>query len=312
MIGRIPLLAGVLAAQILILAVLWLSGDDQGETVGMLSLDPAAVTTLEITDADDNVVRLAAAGGQWQLGELPADGERIRTAVESLLSVSATWPVATSTSSQARFEVAEDAFQRRVRFGGADGELATLYLGSSPGFRRIHARADGSDAIFSIDFAAHELPVDPSDWLDKQLFQVDEISRITFPSGEVLSADPAGLWLLNDQSADQETAEDYVGRIERLSVLGLFEAGADTLLGESVSLAVEDNQGSHLLSFRFNEAVDEYVLESNRLAGAFTVASYIVEQILVPADSLLPEAEAESEAEPEVEALADPEAASEG
>ena len=207
MIGRIPLLAGVLAAQLLILAVFWLSGDDQRETVDMLGLDAAAVTSLEITDADDNVVRLAAVDGQWQLGELPADSERIRSTIESLLGVSANRPVATSTGSQARFEVAEDTFQRRVQFGGADGELATLYLGNSPGFRRIHARSADSDAIFSIDFAAHELPVDPADWLDKQLFQVDEISRITFPAGEVLNADPEGEWLVDDQSADQESAD---------------------------------------------------------------------------------------------------------
>ncbi len=299
MIERIPLLTGLLVAQLVILALLTLGGDEEGAAVNLLSFDPVQVTALEIEDVDGNLVNLARVDGEWRLGELPADQDKINEVIESLAGGAANWPVATSENSQVRFEVAEDAFQRRIQFDGETGELATLYLGSSPGFRRIHARASGEQAIFSIDFGVHQLPVEASDWLDKQLFQVETISSLTFPEGAVLTGDDEAGWTLDGQPADPEEATRYVDRIEGLSVLGLHEDAADTVLGDPVSVHVEDNEGTHVLSFRFNEAADEYVLESDRLPGRFAVASYIVEQILVTAAELLPEEEdaAETSAE---------------
>ncbi|TNF85823.1 MAG: DUF4340 domain-containing protein [Gammaproteobacteria bacterium] len=303
MIARIPLLTGLLIAQLVILGVLMLTGEDEGAVAEMLSFDPVEVTALTIEDGDGNVVSLQSIDGKWRLGELPADGNKVDDAIASLAGGSASWPVATSESSQARFEVTDGTFQRRVAFGSASGELATLYLGSSPGFRRIHAREASSEAIFSIDFGVHELPTDASDWLDAELLQTEAISSLTFPGGEVLSRAEDDVWTIDGQPADAEAAERYVDRIEKLSVLGLHELDANTTLGEPVTVRLEDDQGTHALTFALNEAVDEYVLESDRVPGAFRVASYIVEQILVPATELLPAAEegevGVEEAEPE-------------
>ena len=295
MIARIPLLTAVLVAQLVLLAVLLLAGDDQGAAAKLLDFEPGEVEAFSFEDGDGRSVALEKVAGAWRLGELPADAVKIGGVIESLVGGSASWPVATSESSQARFEVAEGAFQRRVRFSGGAGELATLYLGSSPGFRRIHAREAEEEAIFSIDVGVHELPVDASVWLDKALFEVEAISRLTFPEGAVLVGDEETGWTVDGQQADLEKATEFVRRIQGLSVLGIHEAAADTVLGDPVTLIVEDNKGTHGLTFRFNEAVDEYVLESDRLPGEFTVASYIVEQILVPAADLLPEEASEEE-----------------
>jgi hypothetical protein len=307
MIARIPLLTGLLVAQLLILALLMLGGDEQGEAADLLSFDPAEVTALNIEDDEGNVVSLAAIEGEWRLGEMPADSARVAELIESLVGGAANWPVATSESSQARFEVAEDVFQRRVEFGSASGELATLYLGSSPGFRRIHAREAGQEAIFSIDFGVHELPLDASDWLNKQLFQVDSISSVTLPDGATLTRDDEAGWNLDGQRADAEAAESLVDRLAGLSVLGLHELSADTVLGDPLTVHIEDDDGRHELTFRFNDAADEYVLESDRVPGAFTVASYLVEQILVPVVDLLPKQEEADSAETPAEATAEAE-----
>jgi hypothetical protein len=269
--------------------VLLLAGDEEGAAAKLLDFEPDQVEAVNVADDEGRFLELEKVAGAWRLGELPADAAKIGAVIEALVGGSASWPVATSESSQARFEVAEDAFQRRIRFSGAAGELATLYLGSSPGFRRIHAREASDEAIFSIDFGVHELPLDASDWLDKTLFEVETISRLTFPEGAELLGDEESGWTVDGQPADPEKASDFVSRIAGLSVLGVHEAAADTVLGDPVTVVVEDDKGTHSLSFRFNEAVDEYVLESDRVPGEFTVASYIVEQILVPASDLLPE-----------------------
>jgi hypothetical protein len=196
------------------------------------------------------------------------------------------WPVATSESSQARFEVTADAFQRRVNFGGISGELAVLYIGSSPGFRRVHARRDGADAVYSIDFGVHELPADRSEWLNKQLFRTEGISRVVLPQGEVLMMDDQGVWTLDGRATDAAVTGEYVDRIARLAVLGFADDAALDDLGDPQVLSVEDEQGSHALTFRFDEAEDQYVLTSDRMPGEYTVASYIVEQVLISADEL--------------------------
>lgn len=301
MIARIPLLAGLLVVQLLILAVLLLSDDEEGTAVELLSFEAEQVTALTIEDGDGNVVSLEKIDAEWRLGELPADTGKVEDVIESLVSGSPSWPVATSESSQARFEVTEDTFQRRVRFGSDAGELATLYLGSSPGFRRIHAREADSDAIFSIDFGVHELPTEASDWLDKQLFQTEAISSVTFPGGEVLTRGEDESWTIDGEPADAEAAARYVKRIEGLSVLGLYEADTDTALGDPVTVEVQDSEGKYALTFRFNEAADEYALENSREPGTFTVASYVVEQILVPAAELLPLAEEDDDDSGETE-----------
>ena len=161
-----------------------------------------------------------------------------------------------------------------------------LYIGTSPGFRRVHARTEGDDAVFSIDFGIHELPVDEDDWLNQQLFRTEEISSVVFPDGQTLTMNGEGTWTLDGQPVDATATDEYVGRIARLSVLGFADLSARESLGEPQAISVEDGQGRYTLSFRFDEAEDEYVLTSDRIEGTFTVASYIAEQILVPADEL--------------------------
>ncbi len=296
MMSRIPLLTGILIAQLALVGLILLGGNDEPSSVTLLDFDASDVTSLTIEDGDGNTVDLFRSDAGWRLGELPADASKIAGVIESLAGGSAGWPVATSEDSQSRFEVTADAFQRRVRFGGASGELAVLYIGSSPGFRRVHARRDGEDAVFSIDFAVHELTADRGDWLNRYLFSAEGITRVVLPSGEALAADGEGGWSIDGRVVDGEAAGDFVDRVARLSVLGFAGDMPDEGLGEPQILSVEDALGSHTLSFRFHETDDEYVLTSDRFPGRFTVASYLAEQILIPADALEPAAETGEEA----------------
>lgn len=301
---RISLLAGVLVAQLLLIGLLSFSSGEEESASGLLGFEVDSVTGLSISDAEGHSIDLALGENGWRLGELPADSDKVLGAIESLVLAAAGWPVATSESSQERFEVTSAAFQRQVRLLGADGVLAEVFLGTAPGFRRVHARREGDDAVYAIDFAVHELPTDVDDWLSKTLFQTEEIARIQLPGGRVLSRDDAGAWSLDGAVAELEAAGRYVDRIERLSVLGLYDedepSGEGETLGAPAVVTVQDAQGSHTLTFRFDEGGDEYVLTSDRVAGEFTVASYIVEQILVDPEDLLlkPEAPAGAGAVP--------------
>ena len=196
---RIGLLGGILSVQVLILAVVLISnglGADE-ETAGLLLFEPARVARLGIATADE-AVELSRGDTGWRLdGGLPADDGKVGDVLEKIAKVSAAWPVATSAESAERFEVTEENFQRRLVIESEDGASSTLYLGSSPGYRRVHARAADADEVYSIDFSNYEAPADADHWLDKQLLR---------PGGEVVGVARAEGWALRLADGEKQAA----------------------------------------------------------------------------------------------------------
>jgi hypothetical protein len=310
---RIPLLLALLGIQVLLILLVTLAASGDQEPQPFLSIDPEAVTRVTVGGAGDAAVELIREESDWALGNgLPADADKVMNVIRKLGEGSATWPVATSAESRERFEVTAEKHQRRVSFFAGDELLAEIYVGTSPGFRRVHVRADDADAVYSIDFAVHELPTDSSEWLDRSLFRSEDVSRVTLPGGAVLSrASGEDAWLLDGVPADAEAAEELVERIERLSVLGLYD-GPEEALDAPRGLDVVSGSGEYRLEFRHDADDDEYVLTSDRYAGRFTVPAYAAEQILIEPDELMtdPEAAASPEgAEQAVDPSAEPDAA---
>ena len=116
MIGRVPMLAAILVAQLAIAGWVLLADDEAATSEQLLGLEPSAVTALQISDNEGGSLQLTRSGDGWMLdGGLPADGGKVQEAIESVATASAGWPVATSTDSQRRFEVTEESHQRRLR-----------------------------------------------------------------------------------------------------------------------------------------------------------------------------------------------------
>lgn len=295
MSGRIPLLAGILVVQLILVGLVSIRSTGGESVEPFLAVEPDSVTGLTITDSEGGEVTLSRTQSGWQLADgLPADSSKVDEVISALAGETVSWPVATSASSQERFEVTEEHHQRRVVFE-VDGEVTgEVYLGTSPGFRRVHARAADSEAVYSIDFAVHQVPVKVDDWLDKNLLRTEEISEVTLSDGWRLTRDEEGEWLLDGSPADQEAARRVIDRLEGLSVLGLYD-GDEEALSEPRSIDLVDAEGGHRLTIRHDENEDEYVLTSDGQEGAFNVAAYIAEQILIDAEELRPEPEAEPE-----------------
>ena len=289
--NRIGLLAGLLGAQVLVFAVvLAASRLDAGEAAaGLMPFEPAEAQNFSVATEDEEVA-LSRGDEGWRLTSgLPADDGKVGEVLEKLAKVSAAWPVATSAATAERFEVTEDNFQRRLVIESADGEAATLYLGSSPGYRRVHARAAGADEVYSIDFSNYEAPTDPGQWLDKRLLRPQgAISGVQREGGWQLErGEDEGVWRIDGASADTEAAAKLVGRFEDLSVLGI----ADDAGEPKGSFLLNDDDGEYRIDFYFEEDEDDYSVASSRVQGRFEIATYIAEQMLIDADDLLPEQE---------------------
>jgi len=176
----LSLLAVLLAIQIGITSLLYWPREAATETPGALLGDLTAEALERIVIHDDaaHSVTLLRGDAGWQIepGALPVDATRVQTLLDALATPT-DYPVATTASAQQRFEVAQDKFQRRILMEHAGGSH-TVYLGSAPGFRKVHARRADEEAVYSIDFNTFDAPATANGWLERTLAQVEHPQQI--------------------------------------------------------------------------------------------------------------------------------------
>jgi hypothetical protein len=148
----------------------------------LASFDPGWVDALYIIDENDNEAVLVKTGGRWHLPELaglPADTARIKGLLTAISSNEHGWAVARTAAARQRFQVANYHYRRRLTLIGQGEVLATIYLGTSPGFRKVHARNDNQDAIYSVALNTFDTPSANGAWLDRKLLQIRAPMQIT-------------------------------------------------------------------------------------------------------------------------------------
>lgn len=296
------LLLVLLLVQMLFAAWLFF-GDGFGasDKPALVSFEASSISAVEISDNKDNKLRLERLDGSWRVGDYPADSGKVDAMLAKLSAVQAPWPIATSTDTQTRFEVAQGKFQRHLQLYQGDDMVTDLLFGTSPGFRRVHARAVANEAVYSIDFANHELPVGEDDWLDRGLLAlgagINSVQRIDHFSLSRGAGPDAG-WELNGGPADPVEAAKLVDRFASLQVLGtvVFEGQLTT------SFVVTANAGESndtLAEYRYalyhNAEIDKYYITRDDQPGRFELANYIAEQTLLDAQSLAPKDPSEVE-----------------
>lgn len=269
-----------LAVQVALIALVWgFQWDDAAEPAAFLDFDAAAVDAITVA-GDDGTVSLARVEDAWQMASgLPADADKIDRVLEKLSAAAGGWPVATTASAMQRFEVTEDAHQRRVTLGGGEDTVADIYLGTSPGYQKTHARHVAGGDAYAIEFFNYEAGLEPSEWLEKSLLQpAGELKSLTRQGddGWSLTATDAG-WTAPDVTLDQEEIATLVGRFEGLTVLNI--ATGELPQAPYLRFVAVDDEGEQELAFyRFSEDGDNYAV-SSRFDERFEVASYIVEQL---------------------------------
>ena len=290
------ILGALLAGQLLIVAVL-LAAQAGGvqEPDPFLAFDADAADAVEVSNQDGSV-RLAREGEQWTLeGGLPADDSKVTEMLGKLADAAGGWPVATSDSTAERFEVTEDSHQRRIRISAGDDDLADIFLGTSPGYRRVHARHAGGGDVYSIDFSNYEAGVKEGDWLQRSLLRPEgTLSRIerTGEEGFTLTRTDEDVWEAGDATLDADEVRTFVGRFTGLNVTGT----SDGELAEpaAAKFLLTDDDGMQELTLYQQD--DDYVTTSDRVAGQFEVPSYIAERMNVTLADLMPEPDEPEEA----------------
>ena len=210
------LLAALLLAQLALAAFLFMRGSGFGAVqpdAPLIAFDPAAVDRVSIQDGTGAQVELVKRDGQWWLPghfDFPASASQVAALLKDLQGLRTRLPVSTSPEAFTRFRVAADQFERRINLRQGDQELAVLYLGDSPGFKRLFARGSQGEAVFEVAYVAHQAGTKANDWTDKGLFALtsDQIAGLNL-NGMALTKTKARN---SDQEGNEVAAAGQVGQ----------------------------------------------------------------------------------------------------
>ena len=282
---KLVLLTTVLALQlvlVLLFRVQTQPASDEADV--MLTFASSQVKGITLSDGDQQV-SLTRSEGRWQVGGFPADTDKVVTLLEKLGDLELQWPVATTSASAVRFEVAPDNFQRRVVLDGVDG-LPALYLGTSPGFQKVHGRRADSDSVYSIGLSNFEMPVNVDGWLDKTMFALDQApASITLTPADSnqptqkLEKTETG-WLYNSAAADSAVATTYANRFTTLQIVGVVEEAPANLVKQAAINLSNDAEQKQVTISRVGDSDDYYISVAGKPAY-YSLATYIAEQLLM-------------------------------
>ncbi len=266
----------------------------------LLEIDASKVSRAQVS-GEGGEVTLVRAGDGWQLPdyhELPADAARARRALDELPELPRGYPVATTGSARERFETAADNFQRRVEYFADEDSLGSIYIGSSPGYRKVHASFDDGESVYSIAFNSFDLPLEQSAWLDKTLLQVAAVDVVT-GRDYTLRRHGETQW----QDAEGETADELASG-ELISGLGNLrvnsaadEATAEVLAESSATASLEVQAGGQRFEYSLYEIEDAHYLKRDDMPAYFGISKYDYDRLNDPSRaSLFPPPAAEDDA----------------
>ena len=285
---HVKALSLVLAVQLAVLAgvLFWNERAASTPTGALLQVDRSKVDGIVIVDEKGTKLKLQRTDAGWTLPDsrgLPADGEKVSQMLDKLVAASAPWPVATSSESAKRFEVAPDKFQREVQLLEQDKVVGDLYFGTSPGFKKVHARNADSDDVYAVAFANYEATARPDDWLDKALLKPNgDVTALSRPdhwrvqrNGEVWSLDGVA----QGETTKQDVVIDLVNKVANLHVMGATEAPAAD--AEPVLLlTARTANGEFDYRFYQPQPKSDLIVTRNGQDGAFKVAAYVGEPLI--------------------------------
>lgn len=208
-------------------AVFWPAQKHSAESAAQ-TLAPVARESLDelrIGDESDNAVVLVKSGAQWllpQLGNMPADAEKVEELLQGITEQRLSWPIARSSAARQRFQVADYYYQRRLSLLSGGSTQATVYLGTSPGFRKVHARNAGQDAIYSVNLNTFDVPTSSDAWLEPRLLQVRAPLRIDSDLYNLTLEN--GLWRSGTGGTpDERELEALIAALRSLQVDGVAD-----------------------------------------------------------------------------------------
>lgn len=268
-----------------IVASLYWTEHSSGQATGAGTLadaGPYLVDELRFADSPDSEVKLRKQGDRWllpQLGDLPADAEKIGLVLQELRKKDPGWVVAQTRAARQRFQVADYHFRRKITLLAQGQEISTVYLGTSPGFRKVHARNDKQNEIYSVGLNLFDIPVQRDGWLDRSLLQVRAPLRI-IADGYSLNRD-SGRWQLGSgASPDERELQALLSALRGLQVEGVAPAEIrEEVEAQEAELILQVEGLGGSTTFSLYQRGEEHLISSSEFPYLFRLSKYSFEQL---------------------------------
>lgn len=257
----------------------------------LLSFSPHEVDVMKVFGQDSNQVTLTKVNGKWlfpaQKHRVPADNAKIEDLLKKLATLKQGLAVATTKGAAKRFEVSEDVFQRHIILQKGDQIIADFYLGTSPGFKMVHARVQGRDEIVSVKLNTYDIETDYDNWLDRDMLKVAKDTVKGLAIGEIELTKKDNSWTLMNQTEGEEVngveIDNLVERISSLPVEGIVDFQESSKLFEQkpdleITMTLSDNS-SKTYTFAKPEEENHYLLKSSDHEYLLKVNSWTVDEI---------------------------------
>lgn len=304
----ISILTGVLVVQALLVMFFYLrsnEGNFKDKGVVLLSEELKVIDRIVISNLDKKTVELRKNKGSWTLPEalnFPVSAEKIKTSVGKLYEIKDAWPVGRTKISAKQFEVVEGKFERKIELFTGEKLVNTVYLGTSPSYKKVHFRVNQSDETYSINFSTYDLPVDYDSWYNRDLYKLDRSKLERVELSSVTLTKKEGNFVVKDLKEGETTNSTEVAvlmnrlanpRFEKVLSSGeSFDKTGDKYL--SYSLVNKDGQRRGFTYFSLlgskdkkpkeatkDETVDEsLVLKVSDIPYFFKISKTRVEEIL--------------------------------
>lgn len=247
----------------------------------LLGTRTADVDRVVIQDAN-NKVTLQKLGSEWQLPELhqlPVDKQKLEEILQKLDGTQLTWPVTTTASSHERFEVTGTKFQRRIELFQGDAKKADLWLGTTPGFKKIHVRREGEDQVYAVELTAFEFATGSNDWLKTDLLAVKDSSLIKAADYELQKIGDRWSFVAATQevSAEKVDAAKATDLANAFSNLQVQEVVTQKPQGEITRASVKSAVGE--FEYEFTKAGNDYFVKRSDRGLHFKLSQIEFERI---------------------------------
>ena len=311
----------LLAVQLIIVAAIYLlksNSDATYKSTPILDFEKSQLTKLVITNGERDsdsaseseseqlageksakAVTLTLQDGEWilpELNRLPANRVKLDLAIGKLMGLKSNWPVATTQDSQSRFKVASDNYQKKIQLFSHDKVIAELFLGTSPGFKKVHLRQSGSQEIYSLELNSYDFSDSATDWLDKALLQINDINKISLDEfslkkkQDTWTLSPSEL-VTEGKQLDINKVDALVTKLASFNVLDVTngeDAQSEKITAAEVDRLTIGADQEYQLTFYKNES--DYWVKRNDIDSLFSISSTDYNELVnVDAEKLLTE-----------------------
>ena len=297
----VQVLAILLLVQIVIAIGLFSRGDDKGAFIGgekLLGLDLSRVDEITLSEKEEESVVLNKQRENWVLSsfhDFPVSQDKLNEITDSLFTVTKGWPVATTKTAMKRFRVLEQDFERKLLFSKGGQLVKTLYLGSSPGFKQVHARVEGDNNTYLIDFSLFQASMKSADWQDKEVLKHNKDEFVKLTTAEFTLERQTDSWIVSGLQSNEETSqkdvEEYVSRIANLTfvnVLGKEDKPEYKQDNPEFSITAVLKSGK-TLDYRFSAMGEgeDYALKLSGLDYYFKLSKHSIDDLEVKRDQFV-------------------------